>query len=58
MLEVLAALSELLEEAAGAAAGVEAAGAAVDWAKAGPAMRAAATTGTRYFNIGFDLQKN
>jgi hypothetical protein len=33
------------------AAGLEAAGAEVDWAKAGPAISAAATTGTRCFNI-------
>ena len=50
-------LPELLEEAAGAAAGVEAAGAEVDWANAGPAIRAAATTGTRCFNIDLISRK-
>jgi hypothetical protein len=38
---------DLAEEAAG----VDDAGAAVDWANAGPAIRAAARTGIRYLNI-------
>jgi hypothetical protein len=38
------------EEAAGVAAGVEA-GAGVDWAKAGPAIRARAMTGMSFLNI-------
>ena len=49
LLVELAALSALLEEAAGAAAGVEVDAGGL--ANAVPAIRVAATAGTRYFNI-------
>ena len=49
LLVELAALSALLEAAAGAAAGVEVDAGGL--ANAVPAIRVAATAGTRYFNI-------